>query len=91
MKYIICYDIAEQKLRTKVAKLLEAKAHRQQYSVFVGDFSEKEIRRLRAEMLFITEDSEHTLLFIAPICSSCASKIWMAGDPAEEEQCCIIA
>lgn len=91
MKYIICYDIAEQKLRAKVAKLLEAKAHRQQYSVFVGDFSEKEIRRLRAEMLFITEDSEHTLLFIAPICSSCTSKIWMAGDPAEEEQCFIIA
>ena len=91
MKYIICYDIAEQKLRAKVAKLLEAKAHRQQYSVFVGDFSEKEIRRLRAEMLLITEDSEHSLLFVAPVCSSCSSKIWTAGEAIDEEKCCIIA
>lgn len=45
----------------------------------------------RVEMLFITEDSEHTLLYVAPICSSCASKIWSVGEPLEEECCCIIA
>ena len=40
MKYLICYDIAEQRIRQRVVKVLERRAHRLQYSVFVGEFKE---------------------------------------------------
>ena len=34
MRYLICYDIADTKLRTKVAKYLEGFAFRIQYRAF---------------------------------------------------------
>ncbi|MDU3113586.1 MAG: CRISPR-associated endonuclease Cas2 [Megasphaera sp.] len=41
MRYLICYDIADTKLRTKVAKYLEGFAFRIQYSVFMCENTEK--------------------------------------------------
>ena len=57
MKYLICYDIAEQRIRQRVIKVLERRARRLQYSVFVGDFKECEYKALREQLLEITADS----------------------------------
>nr|WP_304151687.1 CRISPR-associated endonuclease Cas2 [Mitsuokella multacida] len=84
MKYLICYDIAEQRIRQRVVKLLERRAHRLQYSVFVGDFKECEYKALREQLLEITADSERRLLLIVPMCAVCEAKTWMAGRPMEE-------
>ena len=84
MKYLICYDIAEQRIRQRVVKLLERRAHRLQYSVFLGDFKECEYKALREQLLEITADSERRLLLIVPMCAVCEAKTWMVGKPIEE-------
>lgn len=92
MKYIICYDIPEERIRRKVAKLLESKAYRVQYSVFFGELSEFEARALREELLTITELSEKRLLLMAPLCSACEAKAWRVGTPLESAAgTCIVA
>ena len=40
MRYVLSYDITEDKPRTKVAKLMEGVLTRVQYSVFEGDVPE---------------------------------------------------
>lgn len=60
------------------------RAHRLQYSVFVGDFKECEYKALREQLLEITADSERRLLLIVPMCAVCEAKTWMAGRPMEE-------
>jgi len=92
MKYIICYDIPEERIRRKAAKLLESKAYRVQYSVFIGDLSEFEARALREELLAVTEASEKRLLLMAPICAACEAKSWHVGTPLEDTAgACIVA
>lgn len=91
MRYIICYDISEQKIRTKVAKYLESFAHRMQYSVFGCESSEKTMESVRKELLQLTADAENPLLFIAPMCRACIEKAWMVGEPLERTELYIIA
>ena len=92
MKYIICYDILEERIRRKAAKLLESKAYRVQYSVFIGDLSEFEARALREELLAVTEASEKRLLLMAPLCAACEAKAWRVGTPLEDAAgACIVA
>jgi len=92
MKYIICYDIPEERIRRKVAKLLESKAYRVQYSVFIGSLSEFEARALREELLAVTEASEKRLLLMAPLCAACEAKAWRVGTPLEAPTgACIVA
>ena len=91
MQHLICYDITENSIRTKVAKYLESKAHRLQYSIFLFAGSEVQVRRVRAELLLLTAGSEHALLLIAPMCSACTEKLWRSGEMLEEEKDYIIA
>ena len=84
MKYLICYDITEQRIRQRVVKLLERRAHRLQYSVFLGEFKDCEYKALREQLLDITADSERRLLLIVPMCAICEAKTWMVGSPMEE-------
>lgn len=92
MKYLICYDITEQRIRQRVVKLLESHAHRLQYSVFIGDFKECEYKALREQLLDITADSARRLLLIVPMCAICEAKTWIAGQPMEnpDKSCFII-
>ena len=91
MKYIVCYDIQEDRIRSKVAKLLESHAMRIQYSVFLGDFTENEAKTLRQELLALTEGSEGRTLMMTPICASCSARMWKMGKYADEVGCCIVA
>ena len=91
MKYLVCYDIQENRIRNKVAKLLESHAMRIQYSVFLGDFTENEAKALRQELLAITEKSEERTLMMTPICGNCSARMWQVGKHAEEVGCCIVA
>ena len=91
MRYIICYDISEQKLRSRVAKYLESFAHRMQYSVFTCESSEKRMEAVRKKLLEIVHDADTPLLMIAPFCQVCAAKVWRFGEPMEKEEIYIIA
>ena len=48
MRYLICYDIKDDKRRKKVADLLEEVAFRIQESVFVGEFAAQDLKKAKA-------------------------------------------
>lgn len=49
-RYLIAYDIPDDKRRTRLAKLLERYGDRVQYSVFVVESSPARFLRLRADL-----------------------------------------
>lgn len=91
MKYIICYDIKEDRIRQRVVKLLESKAHRMQYSVFIGEFDDAGCKIVQSELLATVADADRPLLLMVPMCAACESKAWTVGEPREPfEPACII-
>ena len=58
MKYLIGYDIQSNRVRSKVAKYLEGKGLRIQYSVFLVDGDEKLAREIRIKLQELTADEE---------------------------------
>ena len=91
MQYLICYDIRENKIRTKVMKYLESFAWRVQYSVFSCENTEKRMIRVKQKILELTEKSEKCMVMIVPMCSSCQAKVWQKGEPLESAPRCIVA
>ncbi|EFR42027.1 CRISPR-associated endoribonuclease Cas2 [Selenomonas sp. oral taxon 137 str. F0430] len=91
MRYIICYDITEDRIRRRVVNYLESFAYRMQYSVFCCDRSTREFEKMRKELTSLTAASERCALLIAPLCENCASRMWQTGTWMEEERLCVVA
>ena len=91
MHYLIAYDIAENRIRNRVAKLLEKLGRRLQYSVFYADITERECQGLRQELENLTEKAEKPLLLIAPLCAACYGRIWLQGEPMEMKRTFVVA
>lgn len=86
MKYIICYDITENKIRQRVAKLLETWAARVQNSVFIGELTVRQAASLQQEILRLTKKAREPLLMMVPLCATCEEKLWIKGIPREDWQ-----
>ena len=67
MKVLICYDVKNNRLRSKLVKYLEKIAVRIQYSVFVSDLNRKELEKLTAfaKSLLSDEGEKSFLIFNA--------------------------
>lgn len=50
MRYIITYDISDNKLRNKLCRILEKYGERVQYSVFEFELSDQEFKNLLSEL-----------------------------------------
>lgn len=70
---IVAYDVRDPKRLRLVAKHLEGYGERIQYSIFRCHLSERDIERLRWELVKILSE-EDSLIFIG-LCDTCASKI----------------
>lgn len=60
---LICYDVIDDKRRTRLAKVLGKYGDRIQYSVFVVDISPAKLLRLRDEASEIINRNEDSILF----------------------------
>lgn len=60
---IICYDIAHDRRRSRVAKTLQKYGDRLQYSVFVVDSSPAKLIRLKDEITEIIDLAEDSVLY----------------------------
>ncbi|MDO4340868.1 MAG: CRISPR-associated endonuclease Cas2 [Eubacteriales bacterium] len=81
MIYVISYDISSDRVRTKLAKLLEGYGVRIQYSVFECKLTEKRFKKLYKEVFQLTEkESEGSVRFYF-LCQSCEGKIITIGKP----------
>ena len=73
MIYIIAYDIADNKRRLRVAKMLESWGYRIQESVFQLRLDSATLARVRARLAALISESDD-VIHIYPICSSCADR-----------------
>ncbi|MBD3372159.1 MAG: CRISPR-associated endonuclease Cas2 [Candidatus Coatesbacteria bacterium] len=74
MLHLLAYDIADDKRRAKVAKILEGYGFRSEFSVFEADLTPAELVFLKADLLKHL-DEETDKLFIYPICARCRKAI----------------
>ena len=91
MRYLICYDISDDKVRLKVAKYLESFAFRIQYSVFMCDNSEQGMAEVSKHLHRLTKKVPRKMILIAPLCKSCESKVRTIGTAIESMTYCYIA
>ncbi|MDD7200625.1 MAG: CRISPR-associated endonuclease Cas2 [Sphaerochaetaceae bacterium] len=78
MKYLICYDICEQKRLHKVARILEENAIRTQKSFFCLDASETRCNQILTQLALVIKQEEDRLSCY-PICDKCFGKIRAEG------------
>ena len=87
MRYLICYDVPDDKRRRKLAELLDGYGDRVQFSVFEAVLPRPVFDNLLngiQELLFEDDDR----LDIYPICRTCGDKVirlgqsqgWSVGD-----------
>lgn len=91
MKILVCYDIPEDKIRSKAAKYLEGVGRRLQYSVFCVEEDAASFPELCARMSAIVESSDKASVFLTPLCHTCASRSFQIGAPKESSPVCIVA
>ncbi|CAA6807715.1 MAG: CRISPR-associated protein Cas2 [uncultured Sulfurovum sp.] len=86
-RYVVAYDISNDKNRRKVGEALEAYGKRVNYSVFEIQLKSKSQKTaLEHELLGLLSPKEDSLRFYA-ICQNCVEKSWSLGDePAPFEQ-----
>jgi len=81
MMHVLAYDVANDKRRGKVAKLLEGYGFRAEMSVFEADLDPADLVFLKADLLNLLDQKEDKL-FIYPICERChANIVRLAGSP----------
>lgn len=88
---LICYDIAEDRIRRKVVKYLEGFAWRIQYSVFRCDITERQLAQVRLDLLRLTQAAKSPLLLITPLCAGCLARVWQVGHCREENPAAVLA
>lgn len=78
MRYIISYDIPDDKRRLKIAKILLDYGPRVQYSVFEVQADAKALDRLRHRITAEVAPAEDSVR-IYPICAACEGRIEIIG------------
>ncbi len=70
MKYIISYDITNDRKRTKVSKKLEGYGVRMQYSLFECDLKVNDLRKLKKQISSIINCRVDSVMYF-PMCERC--------------------
>lgn len=78
MVYLICYDIVEDRRRTKVAKLLEAYGLRVQKSVFEAVLNGNQYQKLKSQLERLIDGEQDQLRFY-PLSQHCRVKVVILG------------
>lgn len=91
MKILVCYDIPEQKIRSRVAKYLEGIGHRLQYSVFTVEETQATMKDICQRLSELAASSELASVFVTPLCQSCAARAFQIGKARETVPLCVVA
>ena len=80
LRYVVAYDISNDKSRRKVGEALEAFGKRVNYSVFeIQVKSKPQKNSLENELLKLLNPKDDSLRFYH-ICQNCVEKSWSLGD-----------
>lgn len=81
LRILVVYDIAEPRLRARMARALEGAGVRVQKSVFEADLSGTEIRALLARLQrLVDRASAPCSVRLYPLCNACAARVHLLGD-----------
>ena len=78
MYFVICYDIADDKRRRRMDKLISAFGHRVQESVFEAELDEKRYLQLRTLVGKVMDEQEDNVRFYRQ-CMRCKTAIDVLG------------
>ena len=77
--YVIAYDIADDRRRAKIAKLMESLGFRVQGSVFEGYLTDADVKRMVKKADKIMEAEEDSIR-VYMICEACLKKMILIGN-----------
>ena len=77
--YVISYDISSDRLRNKMAKLLEGHGKRVQYSVFECRLTEKQFSSLYEKIVCLLSDTGEDGVRVYRLCGKCEKHIQTIG------------
>ena len=86
LRYLICYDIPDDKTRDAVVNYLERFAWRVQYSVFSCRLDEAQALLTWKDLLAIAPPSEGNSVLMLPLCKACEKNLQFSNKPLEEEK-----
>ncbi len=86
--YLVSYDISDDKLRLKIARLLEGYGERVQYSLFEIWATPREMGRLRQQLTRLVKRSDQHVgsIRIYPLCAVCRTRREIVGEGKEVEE-----
>lgn len=83
--YLICYDVADTRRRTRLHKLLLAHGDPVEESVFEARLSSKALRALRADIHRIA-DRDADIVRIYALCRECERRVIVVVGPPSRER-----
>lgn len=86
MRYIICYDIPDDKTRDNVVRYLESFAWRVQYSVFSCRLEKEQAAFVWKNLLAIADPQQGNSVLMVPLCKACEKNLLLSVKPLEEEK-----
>ena len=78
MKWLACYDIADDQRRQRVVKVLLDYGERVQESVFWVDAEEELVERMQDRLALVISTEEDSF-WLAPLCAACVRKVVATG------------
>ncbi|MFW0861807.1 MAG: CRISPR-associated endonuclease Cas2 [Dethiobacter sp.] len=90
MFLLVCYDIPDDRRRSRVGKILEGYGNRVQKSVFECDLTPKQIQRLKLRLMKVIQNPDDSLRYYC-LCAQCVGRIEVINGPRPiESQLCFI-
>ena len=78
MRYVIAYDVSDDRRRARLAKRLESVADRVQGSVFEADLNDKALARLQEQVAKLIDAEADGVRFYR-LCGDCAGEVKIIG------------
>ena len=86
MRYLICYDIPDDRTRDRLVDYLERFAWRVQYSVFSCRLEKNQAAHVWKDLLAIGGGAEENSILMVPLCKTCEKNLKLSAKPLEEEK-----
>lgn len=80
MRYVVTYDVPSDRVRTRIAKLLEGYGRRVQYSVFECDLNEAHLAKLMERLRRALGANSAGTIRVYRVCQDCIGASRVVGD-----------
>lgn len=82
-RYLICYDVPDDRRRDRIARHLDSFGDRVQYSVFEARLGSEHLEEMRVGLEELL-DPEEDRVAVYPLCAACAGKVLRLGRGSDD-------